>query len=119
MPLRPAHSPAHVASVPIPSDDTNPIPVTTTRLLKPPPSSGCRPPCRPVTTGPRGPGSLLGLGVLLDVVHGLAHARDLLRVLVRDLDTELFLEGHDELHRIERVGPEIVHEGRVRRHFLF
>src|SRR5262245_55398960 len=97
----------------MPNADTSPTPVTTTRLLKPPPSSSL---CR---ADPRGPATilrpgaaplLLGLGVLLDVVHGLAHARDLLGVLVRDLDAELFLEGHDELHRVERVRPEVVHE---------
>ena len=37
MPLCPAHSAAQFASVPMPSGDTRPTPVTTTRLLKPPP----------------------------------------------------------------------------------
>ena len=37
MPLVPAHNASQVAWVPIPTDDTSPMPVTTTRLLKPPP----------------------------------------------------------------------------------
>src|SRR3954466_9303381 len=38
MPLCPAQSACQFASVPIPSGDTRPTPVTTTRLLKPPPA---------------------------------------------------------------------------------
>ena len=39
MPLCPAHSASQFASVPMPSGDTRPTPVTTTRLLKQPPIS--------------------------------------------------------------------------------
>src|SRR5262245_61165314 len=97
----PASSPFHVAAVPIPSDDTRPMPVMTTRLLK-------------------RPGSLfLALAVGFYIVDRFLDARDLLSVLVRDLDPELLLEGHHELHRIERVGSEVVDKRRIRRHFLF
>ncbi len=34
MPLRPAHSASQLDAVPMPSGDTRPMPVTTTRLLK-------------------------------------------------------------------------------------
>src|SRR5499426_2486023 len=86
----PANSPFQVAAVPIPSADTSPRPVTTTRLLK-------------------RPGSLLlSLAVRLDVIDRFLDARDLLGILVRDLDPELLLEGHHELHRVERVGAEVV-----------
>src|SRR5574338_888876 len=61
----------------------------------------------------------LALRVRLDVVDGLANARDLLGVLVGNFDPELLLEGHDELDGVERVGAEIVHERRIRRHFFF
>jgi hypothetical protein len=37
IPLRPAQSASQFASVPMPSGDTMPTPVTTTRLLKKPP----------------------------------------------------------------------------------
>src|SRR4051794_6048859 len=99
MPLCPAQSACQFASVPIPSGDTRPTPVTTTRLLKPPPA-------------------LLLLAVGLDVFDGFLDARDLLGVLVRDLDPELFLERHHQLHRVERVSPEVVDERRIRRNFF-
>src|SRR4029453_8203842 len=86
MPERPARSAVQLASVPMPTDESRPTPVTTTRLFTPPP--------------------LLLLGVRLDVLDGFLHARDLLGVLVRNLDAELLFEGHDQLDRIERVGSE-------------
>src|SRR5262245_30052234 len=120
MPLWPAVNPVQFASVPMPSEDTNPIPVTTTRrfdisvrIRGPFPGQGIRGPT------PGGSRSLLALGVRVDVLDRFLHAGDLLGVLVRDLDPELFLERHNELHRVERVGAEIVDERRVRRHFLF
>src|SRR3954454_9623498 len=102
MPLRPAHSASQLAAVPMPRGDTRPTPVTTTRLL----------------TGPPCDSSLL-LAVRFDVLDRFLDARDLLRVLVRNLDPELFFEGHHQLHRVERVSPEIVHERGVRGHFFF
>src|SRR6476646_10219554 len=50
-----------------------------------------------------------------DVVDGLADGRDLLGVLVRDLDPELVLELHDQLDEIERVRVEILLERRLLR----
>src|SRR5829696_7808304 len=64
----------------------------------------------------RRPSSLespVGLAPLLvrgDVVDGLPHSRDLLSVLVRDLDPELILELHDQLDEIERVGVQVLLE---------
>src|SRR3954470_19895379 len=101
MPLFPARRASQFACVPMASGDTSPTPVTTTRLLNRPPAL------------------LLALGVRLDVLDRFLDARDLLGVLVRDLDPELLLEGHHELDGVERVGPEIVDERRVRRHFFF
>src|SRR5258705_4688096 len=99
MPLWPALIPAQFASVPIPSDDTSPMPVTTTRRLL-------------VMS------LLLGLGVRLDIFDGFLHASNLLGILVRNFDAELFLERHHELDGVERVGAQVVHKRRVRRHFL-
>src|SRR4051812_17462991 len=59
MPLHPATSAFQLASVPMPSEDTRPIPVTTTRRIL-----------------------LLGLCVRLDVLDGFLDPRDLLGVLV-------------------------------------
>jgi hypothetical protein len=56
--------------------------------------------------------------VLLDVGDRLTHARDLLGVVVRNLDPELLLERHHELDDVERVGAEVVHERRIRRDFF-
>src|SRR3989304_2842287 len=55
------------------------------------------------------PGSLLG-AVLVDVVGRVLDGPDLLRILVGDLGPELFLEAHDELHEVERVGVQVVDE---------
>ena len=53
------------------------------------------------------------LGVRLDVVDGLLHGGDLLRLLVRDLGLELLLERHHQLDRVERVGAQVVDERRL------
>jgi hypothetical protein len=102
-PLVPASSAVQFAPVPMPSDDTRPMPVMTTRLLKIPP---------PVRL------SLLALRVRVDVVDRFLHAGDLLGVLVGNLDAEFLFERHHELHRVERVGAEIVDKRRVRRDFF-
>src|SRR2546427_1646124 len=103
----PARRPFQVGSVPTPRGDTNPTPVITTLRLS-------------ATSAPlprRGERLLLGLlRVLLDVVDGFFHPRDLLGVLVGDLDAELLLEGHDQLDGVEAVGAEVVDERSLRRH---
>src|SRR5579862_4838799 len=48
-----------------------------------------------------------------DVVDSLPDGGDLLRVLVGDLDPELVLELHDQLHEIERVRVQILLERRL------
>src|SRR5258708_19570564 len=106
MPLLPASSPCQVGAVPTASGDTRPTPVTTTRRrtaeLK-------------ISAGswegwPGSGGSVLVPGVLLDVLDRLLDVADLLGLLVRDLDPELLLEGHDQLHDVERVGAQVVGE---------
>src|SRR5262249_10182981 len=69
MPLVPAVSAAQFASVPIPRDDTRPMPVTTTRrvLVMCPGDSRAVPLARQAER--RGP-SFLGLGVRFDVLDG-------------------------------------------------
>src|SRR6266550_5692641 len=99
-PLWPARIASQFASVPMPSDDTRPMPVTTTRRLL-------------VMS------LLFGFSVRLDVLDGFFHARDLLGILVGNFDPELLLERHHELHGIERVGAQIVDERGVRRHLFF
>src|SRR5262245_33940821 len=88
----PARRLFHVLSTSLPTGDTIPSPVTTTLRLS---------------------GKLLLRTVLLDVIDGFLHLRDLLGVLVGDLDPELLLEGHHELHRVQAVGAQVVHERRL------
>src|ERR1700748_900940 len=90
-PLLPAMSPCQFASVPIPSDDTRPMPVTTTRLF-----TIC---LRARSSN----GLLLGFRVGVDVFDRLLHARDLLGILIGNLDAELLFEGHDQFDGVERV----------------
>src|SRR5688572_9650147 len=102
MPLRPASSASQVSRVPTPSGLTRPTPVRATR--------------RKVSVrGMEGRGGARGRsvapgGVLLDVVYRLAHAADLLRVLVGDLDVEFLFERHHQLDDVERVGAQAVGE---------
>ena len=48
--------------------------------------------------------------MLPQVLDGISDGAHLLRVLVGDVDAELFLEGHHELHGIEAVRAQIVDE---------
>src|ERR1700704_5255232 len=50
------------------------------------------------------------LRVLADVLDRVRHSADLLGVFVGNLDIEGFFESHDQFHRIERVGSQVVHE---------
>src|SRR6266568_9406164 len=101
----PARSPAHVGSVPTPSGETSPTPVITTLRLS------------ATLSLARVAGKLLLrlLRVLLDVVDGFLHPRDLLGVLVGDFDPELLLEGHGQLDGVEAVRAEVVDERGLRR----
>ena len=56
--------------------------------------------------------------MFLNVGNRFLHAGDLLRVLVRNLDPELFLQGHHQLDLVEGVGAEVVHERRVLRDLI-
>src|SRR3989338_3501051 len=96
-PLHPSPRACQFFSVPIPSDDTRPMPVTTTRRMR----------------------LLFCLGVRVDVFDRLFHARDLLGVLIGNLDAELLLERHHQLDGVERVGAQIVDKRGVRCDFLF
>ena len=61
---------------------------------------------------------LLPFGVGFDVLDRFLDARDLLGIFVGNLDAELLFERHDELDGVERVGAQVVHERRIRRHFF-
>src|ERR687890_1983761 len=82
----PASSAVQVDSTSVPTGVTSPRPVTTTRCAK------------------------LLPDLLVQVIHRVAHGAQLLGVLVRDVDVELLLERHHELHRVQAVGAEVFHE---------
>src|SRR3972149_7953370 len=96
MPDLPASRADQNSSAVLPTGVTAPTPVMTTRRL----STACS-----------GPVPLL---VLFDVIDGVPDGHDLLRVLVGDLEVELLLEGHDQLHGVERIGAAILNELGVR-----
>src|SRR5689334_25202645 len=60
-----------------------------------------------------GPGASGRSAVGGDVVDRLTDGRDLLGILVGDLETELVFELHDQLDQVERVGVQITLERRV------
>src|ERR1051326_1154303 len=57
--------------------------------------------------------------VFVKVIHGVLHGPNLLRVLVADLDVELFFERHDQFDEIERIGVQVVDEVRFWSHLIF
>ena len=50
------------------------------------------------------------LHVLVQILDRVPNGPHLLGVLVGNVHSELLLEGHHELDRVERVGPEILDE---------
>ncbi len=48
--------------------------------------------------------------MLLNVLEGITNRLDILGFFVRDLDTELFLELHNQLDQVERIRVEILHK---------
>src|SRR3954470_6875190 len=96
-PLFPASNDCHVSSASLPTAQIMPIPVTTTRRLK----------------------LFRSLRVCVDVIDGVLHGADLLRILIGNLDFKSLFEGHHQLDRIERVRAQVVNEGSVRRNLRF
>src|ERR1700740_1770831 len=83
MPLHPATRFRQLSSVPIPSAQTSPTPVTTTRRVKVP--------ILPVAVIVSW---LLTFGVFVDIFDGVFHRGHFLGVLVGHFDAEGFLERH-------------------------
>src|SRR3954452_20381289 len=115
MPERPSTSPCQVGSLPTPSGEIMPIPVTTTRRLVMVLSWRKRARERPRTARTAGPcrvGALRSFGALVDVFDRVLDLFDLLGLVVGNLDAELLFESHDQLDRIERVRSEVFDERR-------
>src|ERR1700679_2911822 len=87
-PLLPASKACHTASVVFPTPQIRPMPVTTTLRPK----------------------LLAAFRMLADVIDGILHGADLLRVLVGNLDVEAFLERHYQFHGVQRIRAQVVYK---------
>src|SRR5438270_4161686 len=104
-PLTPARRFFQLSSVPMPSAQTSPTPVTTTRRVNYS-CSRMRWYC---------PAVLLPFGVFVDIVNRIFYGRHLLGVLVRHFDAKRLLARHHQFHLVQRVRPKVIHEGRCGR----
>jgi hypothetical protein len=59
---------------------------------------------------------LLNVGV--DIIHRLLNSGNFFRFLVRNLAIELFFESHNQFDGVQRVGTEIINEGRFPGHLF-
>src|SRR5579859_1763039 len=100
---------SQLALWPTPSGVTMPRPVTTTRLMR---SLGSYPVERNIAAPPGQQRGVCRLRMRLDEVDGILDGQDLLGGIVRNLAAELFFESHDQFHRVEAVGPQIIDEAR-------
>src|SRR5713226_5462015 len=87
-PFLPASKAGHTSAVVLPTAQSRPRPVMTTRRAK----------------------LLACLRVFADVVDGIRHGADLFGVFVGNLDIESLFEGHDQFHGVERVGSQVIHK---------
>src|ERR1700719_3274663 len=108
-PLTPARRFFQLSSVPMPSAQTNPTPVTTTRRV----NSSCS------RMRWYYPAALLPFGVLIDIIDRILYGRHLLGVLVRHFNPERLLERHHQFHLVQRVGSQVIHERCRGCHFCF
>src|SRR3974390_3595591 len=89
-PFFPARSARQTSSALLPTPQSSPTPVTTTRR-----------------------GKLISFRVGVDVVDRVLHGANLLGLLIGDLNREGLFKSHDQLDRVERVGAKIVHKRRI------
>src|SRR6266581_3707815 len=94
-PERPATRPSQVLWTSVPRGVTNPRPVIATRRLM-----------------------RLFPHLLVKVLQRLSHRPQLLGFLVRDVDVEFLLEGHYQLHGVEAVRAQVLHEARFGGEFV-
>src|SRR5260370_14133906 len=114
-----------VGSIPQPSGDTMPRPVTTTRLISSTPARDSLPTTRNRWTVRPRPARLCrhragasALRVLFQEFCGVADRQNRLRRVVGNFATAFFFKRHHELDGIKAVGAEVVNEARVVDHFF-
>src|SRR5688572_20062856 len=109
---------AHAVSMVLPTGETIPSPVTTTRRrvtvlpqrkLNEEAWRALAPAGHPAGA-PAESGSGLG-PMLVDVVDCLLDGGDLLGILVGNLSFEFLFERHHQFHRIQRISAKVVDEG--------
>src|SRR5689334_847391 len=114
MPLLPARMAAQAVAMSLPTGETIPSPVTTTRRLDTLSSLLSR---NDAGVGhsltPPSMERISGLAAIRDVADCLAHGGDLLGIFVRDFDLEFFFERHHQFDRVQRIGAEIIDERSV------
>src|ERR1700691_1031850 len=118
IPLLPLTTASQADGTVLPTGEMIPRPVTTTRRLLTlylcGASEGCdargRAEC--ARRRPRGvlPWTSRLCATLVDVINRLVDGRDLLGILIRDLDLELLFQSHHQLDRIQRVRSQIINE---------
>src|SRR5882724_5594892 len=96
-PLLPATMFFQTSGLVWPTSQISPRPVITTRLAK----------------------LLATFRVFVNVVDGIFDGPDLLCVFIRDLNVKRLFKGHDQLDRVQRVGPKVVYKGGIRRDLAF
>src|SRR5229473_4365882 len=94
-PERPATRPSQVLCTSVPRGVTNPRPVIATRRVM-----------------------RLFPHLFVEVLQRLSHRTQLLGFLVRNVDVEFLLEGHNQLHRVEAVRAQVLHEARFGGQFV-
>src|ERR1700683_3637511 len=127
MPLRPATIDAHAAETSLPTGDTIPRPVTTTRrLLNGDSSNGClnsghgRRPSKFEVLSLLQLQWVLGLALVrIVIVDGLLNRGNFFGILVRDFSLEFLFECHDQFNRVQRVCTQVVDERGVIGDFFF
>src|SRR4030088_2665966 len=106
-PLTPARRFFQLSSVPMPSAQTSPTPVTTTRRV----NDSCS------QMRWYYPAALLPFGVFIDILNRIFYGRHLLGILVRHFDAERLFKRHPQYHPVQRICPQVVHKRCRGRHF--
>src|SRR5690242_6529745 len=114
-----------VGSMPQPSGETMPRPVTTTRLILTTPARERRLLITSRGTERARPFGRHGyragasaIRVFFEKFYRIADSQNRLRGVVGNFAAKFFFKGHHKLDRIEAVGAEVVNEARVVDHFF-
>src|SRR5579864_1382366 len=115
-----------VGSMPQPSGDTMPRPVTTTRLISSTPAQDLRPKARSRWTARTRPVRLRqrrlrasAFRVLFEKFCGVADGQNRLRGVIGNFATEFLFKCHHQFDGVEAVGAKVINEARVVDHLFW